>query len=49
MQNNWLFFALGMPGFALAEFPDLVMSTVHGEEAEPRVLAGLHMLSGRSS
>ena len=49
MQNNWLFFALGMPGFALTEFPDLVMSTVHGEEAEPRVLAGLHMLSGRSS
>jgi len=28
----------------LAESPDLVMSTVHGEEAEPHVLAALHML-----
>jgi hypothetical protein len=49
MQNNWLFFALGMPGFAFAELPDLVMSTVHAEEGEPHVLAALHMLSGCSS
>src|ERR1700742_2497271 len=49
MQNNWLFFALGIPGFTLAELADLVMSIVHGDEAEPQVLAALHMLSGCAS
>jgi hypothetical protein len=46
MQNNWLFFALGILGFTLAELADLLMSTVHDDEAEPQVLAALHMLSG---
>jgi hypothetical protein len=49
MQNNWLFFALGIPGFTLAESDPLVMSIVHTDEGEPQVLAALHMLSGRSS
>ena len=46
MQNNWLFFAFGIPGFTLEESADLVMSIVHFDEAEPQVLAALHMLSG---
>ena len=49
MQKNWLFLALGIPGFTLAELADLVMSIVHGDEAEPQVLAALHMLSGCAS
>src|SRR5664279_2024135 len=49
MQKNWLFFALGIPGFTLDELPDLVMSTVHGAEAEPQVLAALHRLAGCAS
>jgi hypothetical protein len=49
MQNNWLFFALGIPGFTLAESDPLVMSIVHTDEGEPQVLAALHMLSGCSS
>jgi hypothetical protein len=48
-QKNWLFFALGMPGFTSEEVPDLVTSIVHEDEGEPQVLAALHMLSGRSS
>src|SRR5580692_2189829 len=48
-QKNWLFFALGIPGFTFAELADLVMSIVHGDEAEPQVLAALHLLSGCSS
>jgi hypothetical protein len=46
MQKNWLFFALGMPGFTLEELADLVMSIVHEDEVEPQVLAAVHMLSG---
>src|SRR5689334_20255774 len=46
IQNSWLFLASGIPGFTLAELPDLVTSIVHGDEAEPQVLAALHMLSG---
>jgi len=46
MQKNWLFVALGIPGFTLEALPDLVMSIMHGDEAEPQVLAALHMLSG---
>jgi len=49
MQNNWLFYALGIPGFTLAESDPLVMSIVHTDEGEPQVLAALHMLSGCSS
>ena len=49
MQKNWLFFALGIPGFTLAELVDLVMSIVQGDEGEPQVLAALHMLSGCAS
>src|SRR5215813_7681364 len=49
MQKNWLFFALGTPGFTLEELPDLVMSTVQGAVADPQVLAALHMLSGWAS
>src|SRR6267143_3251875 len=49
MQKNWLFFALEMPGFTLAELVDLVMSIVQGDEGEPQVLAALHMLSGCAS
>lgn len=45
-QKNRLFLALGIPGFTLAELPDLVMSTLHGEDSEPQVLAALHILSG---
>jgi hypothetical protein len=33
----------------LAELADLVTSMVHEEEAEPQVLAALHMLSGCAS
>jgi hypothetical protein len=33
----------------LALLPDLVMSIVHGDEAEPQVFAALQMLSGRLS
>jgi hypothetical protein len=46
MQKNWLFLALGIPGFTLAELADLVTSIVHADEADPQVLAALHMLSG---
>ena len=46
MQKNWLFFALGMPGFTLEELPALVMSTVQGADAEPQVLAAVHRLAG---
>jgi hypothetical protein len=46
MQNNWFLFALGVLGFTLAESPDLVTSTVHVDDAEPQVLAAVHMLSG---
>src|SRR5271165_5559078 len=49
MQKNWLFFALGIPGFTLEELPDLVMSTVQGAEAEPQVLAAVHMPAGFAS
>jgi len=49
MQKNWLFLALGMPGFTLEELPALVMSTVHGAEAEPQVFAAVHMLAGSAS
>jgi hypothetical protein len=49
IQKKWLFSALGIPGFTLAELAPLVISTVHGDEAEPQVLAALHMLSGFSS
>ena len=49
IQKNWLFFALGIPGFTLAESADLVTSIVQGDEAEPQVLAALHMLSGCAS
>lgn len=38
-----------MLGLTLEEPTDRVMSTVQGEEAEPHVLAGLHMLSGCGS
>src|SRR5215472_378363 len=38
-----------MPGLTLEELTDRVMSTVHGEEAEPHVFAALHMLSGCGS
>ena len=34
MQKNWLFLALGISGFTLAELPDLVTSIVHGDEAD---------------
>src|SRR5882762_3729028 len=49
MQKNWLFFALGIPGFTLTELVDLVMSIMQGDEGEPQVLAALHMLSGCAS
>src|SRR5712664_4813419 len=49
MQKKWLFFALVISGFTLAESADLLTSTVHGDEGEPQVLAALHMLSGCSS
>ena len=49
MQKNWLFFASGMLGFTLAELDDLVMSILQADDAEPQVLAALHMVSGRSS
>jgi hypothetical protein len=46
MQNSWLSFAFGIPGFTLAEVDPLLMSMVHVEEAEPQVLAAVHMFSG---
>jgi len=46
MQNNWLSFAFGISGFTLAEVDPRLMSIVHFDEAEPQVLAALHMLSG---
>jgi hypothetical protein len=46
MQNNWLLSALGILGFTLAESAPLLMSIVHCDEAEPHVLAALHMFSG---
>src|SRR5690348_5087270 len=49
IQKNWLFFASWMPGFTLAELDPLVMSIVHGVEAEPQVLPVLHLDSGFSS
>ena len=49
MQNNWLFFALGIPGFTLQESADLLISIVHDDESEPHVLPALHMLSGCGS
>src|SRR5271169_5172213 len=48
-QKNWLFFALGISGFTLDELPALVMSTLQGADAEPQVLAALHMLAGCAS
>src|SRR5215472_18157723 len=48
-QNSWLFRALGILGLTLEELTDRVMSTVHGEDAEPHVFAVLHMLSGCGS
>jgi len=48
-QNSWLFRALGILGLTLEELTDRVMSTVHGEDAEPHVFAALHMLSGCGS
>jgi hypothetical protein len=45
MQNNLLFFALGILGITLAELADLLMSTVHDDETDPQVFAALHMLS----
>ena len=48
-QNNWLFRTLGMLGLTLEELTDRVMSTVQGDDAEPHVLAALHMLSGCDS
>jgi hypothetical protein len=48
IQKNWLFFAFGMSGFTLAELDDLEMLIMHGDEAEPQVLAALHMVSGCS-
>jgi hypothetical protein len=38
-----------MPGLTLEELPALVMSTVHGAEAEPHVFAEVHMLAGSAS
>src|SRR5271168_4739228 len=38
-----------MPGFTLAEVADLLMLITHGDEAEPQVLAALHMVSGCGS
>src|SRR5215469_3016300 len=38
-----------MLGLTLEELTDRVMSTVHGEDAEPHVFAALHMLSGWGS
>lgn len=38
-----------MLGLTLEELTDRVMSTVHGEDTEPHVLAALHMLSGCAS
>jgi hypothetical protein len=49
MQKNWLFFAFGIAGFALAELADLVMSIVHADAGEPQMLAALHILSGCGS
>src|ERR1700685_973093 len=49
MQNNWLFFASGISGFTLAEFDPLRISIVQADEAEPQVLAAVHMLSGCGS
>ena len=49
MQKNWLFFALGMPGLTLEDWPALVMSIVHGADAEPQVLAAVHKLAGSGS
>jgi hypothetical protein len=49
MQNNWLFFALGISGFTLHEFADLLTSIVQADESEPHVLPALHMLSGCGS
>jgi hypothetical protein len=44
-QNNWLFFAFGIPGFTLAELADLLTSTVHVDDTEPQVLAALHNIA----
>jgi hypothetical protein len=49
IQKNWLFFAFEMLGFTLAELADLVTLIVHGDEAEPQVLAALHIVSGCGS
>ena len=38
-----------MLGLTLEELTDRVMSTLHGEVADPHVLAALHMLSGCGS
>src|ERR1700739_1452867 len=46
MQNNWLFLALGTSGLTSEELADLVMSIVQVDEAEPQVLAALHIFSG---
>src|SRR4029077_1896510 len=49
IQKKRLFFALGMPAFTLAELAPLVMSIVHGDEADPQVFSAVPMLSGWSS
>jgi hypothetical protein len=38
-----------MLGFTLQELAPRVISIVHGDEADPQVLAALHMLSGCAS
>jgi hypothetical protein len=48
-QNSLLFFASGMLGFTLAELDPLLMSTLHGDESEPQVLAAVHRFSNSFS
>jgi hypothetical protein len=48
-QKNWLFLAPGIPGLTLAPLPARLISTVHGAEADPQVLAAEHRLAGAAS
>jgi hypothetical protein len=48
-QKSWLFLAPGIPGLTLAPWPARLISTVQGAEADPQVLAALHMDAGAAS
>jgi hypothetical protein len=49
MQKNWLPFASGTPGLTEAPSPDFLTSIVHTADADPQVLAAVHLSSGFGS